>query len=371
MTDTNNVPAVVLPQIHLPVETKDLSKLQRGWLRLAALREEVFNSLQKDELAIQSKLNQIPKETELSAVQTLLGEAKEMQAEMKGKRLHFTNYVSESIIDKAMEFEKRTQALFPAAVEFELNLRKAVVEKQTANNAKQTEVNALKAHIESEHFRIAAAYRLELYNFVMNAYKDCLSQKIKPGKALQSYLEKVRGFMKAQKLSAFIQYERKLVSLDEAKVIYNQVKKYLPKEDLDKALEELDERFSNYKNDLENASKAIKAASKEQAEQVADINEEVNISKATSELIAQAGTFEMTGGPTIKKRKEVVEENTDEWAINVIENFFRNWNACRKYLRVSTWAKLSIGQMAASLGKLVTDDKEIKLSKLQIKEVEK
>lgn len=362
-----NLPAVINK---LPELVNELSPVQLGWLKMAEVRDEVFASLEKDELAIQSALKSVTKIEDLEQVQTKIKNAVELFTEMTGRRLHFTNKLKEKIIDKAMEFEKRSKELIDEAKAAELELRKKVTQENKKAENFEREVAAIKAHIKSECFRIAAEYRIQLRTMALESYETFLKNKKKQtAKEIETYKHSIREFMKAVDLGRSTKFEREYVSLEIAKEIFAEIPAYNKQQDLAEALESLDNIFAMYNEDFKNASKALESIEKQKQEEIKEAENEIEVEAATNTLLAGAESFSFAGGPKLVEKLEIVQENTDQWALAVIAAFLKNWDKCRPQLRVSTWSKLSLAQMAAALGKIAV--KGTKYEGLVIKTIEK
>jgi uncharacterized protein YaaR (DUF327 family) len=206
---------------------------------------------------------------------------------------------------------------------------------------------------------------------VLESYATALKQK-QPVKEIEKYKTAIKDFLSDVKLGKFVPFNLVLVSKDEAKKIYAEIPVYKPAEDLIAAVNSIDEQFAMYAQDLKN-SKAAVAVAEGKVEQVKkDTEELIEIESATNTLVSSAGSLDVTSSAAkIKKTKQVVEENTDAWAMTVLAEFVKNFAAARKTLRISTWSKLSIGQMTAALGKLATEDNDKKFSNLVLKTIEK
>lgn len=339
-----------------------LPPLAQGWLTMASVKKTVFDQLQKDELAIQEKLNSIaipgnPNMTaealnaELKKIQETIAAGKSIYAESKAMRINFTNEIDERLIKAAMAFEKRSEILINEATAKELEFRKVVVAKNSEGEAKQTELNQLEAHIKNEWYRIAAKYRADLDEIITVGYTDALKQKQSPD-TIGEYMEVVKQVLTQTELDGFIVFKRTLVDDAEAGKLFAGIPQYDPAADLQAAYVKLNEAFSMYAEDLKNSEAAIKEQEAALQERQQEAAQDVEITTATNNLTAHAGGLSFSGGPAIKNKVEVLEENNETWALAVLNAFIKNWKECREFLGVRTWSKLTIGQMAVALGKL-------------------
>lgn len=344
--------------LNLPARIEELTPQQKGWLQLAQTKKSLFDDLQKGELEIQQLVSNITDDKELSIVQERLKKAKGIAEEKKGQRLHFTNMLKDKLIDPSMEFEKRNDDLISQAAAHELTLRKDAWEKQQATVARDKEVADYKAFITNEWERKATTYRLELAKMISDAYKDCLTAK-RPVKEMPAFLDTIRKFMSEIKLVPFKQFDRLLIDDKEAGAIYQAVDKYDPTPDLQTALGDLDSRFKMYAEDLKNSEAAIKK-DQEQLKQKESVEQD-NLEQTTAinNLTAQATGTVTTPGVKLNRKYKVVEQNDQEWALNVMRCFLNNFSEAIKHLGVKTWGNLKVSQMADAVAKLYTENEKL------------
>lgn len=350
---------------------KMITPLQQGWLKLAVVRKQTFDTLQAYELEVQALQKAGLESQELEGVQKSLREAKSKAAEAKECRLFFTGMLQDKIIAKSMEFEKRNDEVVKLLVEHEFKLRESANTLAKQNEDVNREKEEFKAHVKNEHYRIAADYRSQLLKLVSDSYVNALSSKF-PVKEIEEYKRSIKGFCADVKLSAFKKFSALLIDSKEMMSIYTSIPKYEPAADLEAAIKSVDEKFSMYANDLKNAEAASARVKAEAHEQEIAIQQEVEIEAAQNTLIASAGTLVMSGGPNtaVKRKWEVVDENTQQWALLVMSAFMANMKELIEYVKVKTWEKLSIGQMAAAIAKGKTE-KNLNFPNLQFKEVKK
>lgn len=353
---------------------KMLMPQQLGWLKLSIEKRNVFTALQNDELKVQELLFKIEEDKDLANVQKRIKEATDIMATSKEQRLTFTNKLKESLIDPAMEFEKRNSELLTYAMTCELELRKEENKKAQAGAALAKEEAQFEAHVKNEYIRIGTAYRMELSKLVTGAYTQALKGPIPPDQ-IPEYLEKTRQFLQEVKLPKFIKFERTLVTDERAKEIFKSVEAYAPDEDLQTALEDLDAKFELYEHDFKNAKKAIAAANAKQAEVEKRMEEEAEQETATNQLMVNVGTYSVDSPKgaktTIKSRFVIVEENTEQWAAAVLSAFIKNWSTAKTMLKVKTWSKLTLMQMGKALADMKTERNELKFDNLKFEVSEK
>lgn len=341
-----------------PALSEALTTQQKGWLMLAATKKELFDTLQKGELFVQSKLKDITQQNDLPTVQAALKEAKETAAENKERRLNFTNMLQEKLIAPSMEFEKRNDAVISEAGKHELKLRTEAWEKQQAGKAKDKEVSDYKTHIVNEYARKATSYRIALQQMISDAYKDCLTAK-RPVKEIPAFLETVKKFMGEIELVKFVPFTRLLINDKEAGEIFQAIEKYDPLPDLKNALTDLDRKFEMYAEDLKHVQKAIEEEERQAQEKIQEEADQLEQTTAINNLTSQATGTIQEPGVRLKQSFKVKEENTEEWALNVMRCFLNNFSSAKELLRVKEWGNLKISQMADAVGKLYTENQKL------------
>jgi hypothetical protein len=330
----------------------NLTPVQNGWLKLADIKTSLFDELQRAELAVQDYINGIDGNP-LDVIQHNIKSAKQVMSDAKSKRLEFTRMIDEKLINPTMEFEKRMAANIEAAAAIELEMRKQAAENAEKQQAIANEIAALKAHIVNEWFRIAAQYRHELERVTLESYSNCLKEK-HPTHAIPAMVQDMKRILNEWKLPEFQKFERKLVSDGLAKEIYDSIEKYNPADDLETAIKNISVIWSTYANDLANVDVAIESIEKHK--QVAEMAFEMDLEfeTATNALIAEAETM-IVETPKVKKEIKIKVDETEQWAKTIVSNFVRLWPYVNQYVRVKSWTKLTIGQMADALAKHINE----------------
>lgn len=329
-----------------------LTQQQNGWLRLADMKSSLFEELQKAELQIQGILAEINSDN--------LKSAKSVMAEAKEKRMSFTRLIDEKLINPAMDYEKRMNQVISAAAVVELEMRKKAEQEALQAQEILNEEAALRTHIINEWFRIAAENRLNYEKAIEASYRNCLSCRV-PVEKVPAMITDMQCILEQFEIPQMQKFNRLLVSEVRAMEIYNSIEKYDPVFDLMKAKKNAAERWVNYEMDLANADAAIKALEKAANERETAIAEEIAIETATNVLIAQAETV-MIETPKIKREMKVIVVESEAWAKAVLVNFIKVFPVDK--LRVKSWSKLTLAQMAEALGKSGAE-----LTNLQMEEV--
>lgn len=330
----------------------NLTPQQNGWIKLSDIKSALFDDLQRAELAVQEYINGI-EGNPLDVVQHNIKSAKQVMADAKSKRLEFTRMIDEKLINPTMEFEKRMAANIESGSAIELELRKQASEAAQSQQMIANESAALKAHIVNEWFRIAAQYRYELERITLESYQNCLKAK-HPVESIPAMVQDMKMILDGWNLPEFQKFERKLVKDGHAKEIFDSIEKYNPANDLQNAKNNVSAIWSTYANDLANADAAIESIEKHKQVAEMAMQMDVELETATNALIAEAETL-IVETPKVKKEMKIVAEETEQWAKTIVSNFVRLWPYCNKYVRVKSWPKLTIGQMADALAKHINE----------------
>ena len=330
----------------------NLTPVQSGWIKLADIKTALFDELQRAELAVQDYMNGI-EGNPLDVVQHNIKSAKQVMADAKAKRLEFTRMIDEKLITPATAFEKRMAEQIEQAAAIELEMRKQAAENAQKQQAIANETAALKAHIVNEWFRIAAQYRHDMERITLESYQNCLKSK-QPVESIPNMIHDMKSILDNWKLPEFQKFERKLVSDGLAKEIYDSIEKYNPADDLETAIKNISVIWSTYSNDLANVDVAIESIEKHK--QIAEMAFEMDLEfeTATNALIAEAETM-IVETPKVKKEIKIKVDESEQWAKTIVSNFVRLWPYVNQYVRVKSWTKLTIGQMADALAKHINE----------------
>lgn len=336
--------------------TTELTTVQQGWLKLADIRNTLFNELQSAELQVQQLTNDGLSSTDFNAVKQTMTTAKKVISDAKEKRLAFTRMIDEKLLTPAMQYEKRAAELIEQLANHELQLRKEEEEKTKQANAIIEEEAEFKAFFLNEGYRIAAEFRGRLAKFINEAYELALKTQMQV-KDIPAHILQYIEIFKAEKPLPYNKFERKLLTEQKARELFNTVPKFQHEAAINEAISDLHKRFETYELDLANAEAAIAAAKKEaeqkEAEQAKKLAEETAVNNLMAK--AEAATID---APKIKRELKIEFENTQAFAAGIIANFLKNMAYCMEYVQVKNYDKLTVGQMANALSKLATETGE-------------
>ena len=336
--------------------TQELTTVQKGWLKLADIRNTLFIDLQNAELQVQQLTNDGLSSTDFNAVKQTMTTAKKVISDAKEKRLAFTRMIDEKLLTPAMQYEKRAAEKIQELAVHELNLRKEEEENaKKANDIIQEEAE-FKAFFLNEGYRISAEFRGRLAKFINEAYELALKTQMQV-KDIPAHILQYIEIFKGEKPLPYNKFERKLLTEQKARELFNTVPKFQHEAAINEAISDLHKRFETYELDLANAEAAIAAAKKEaeqkEAEQAKKLAEETAVNNLMAK--AEAATID---APKIKRELKIEFENTQAFAAGIIANFLKNMAYCMEYVQVKNYDKLTVGQMANALSKLATETGE-------------
>lgn len=337
-----------------------------AWLALAKEKNEVTAEISRRELACQQLL--LPEPATYQEIDTMLASYRKALSDLSDYRKEFTNKITGALIAPQMEPEKRlNEKTNPRYIELSnrsLTLRKDEADRAAKVNALNKERADFKTFIQNEHFRIAAEYRAELRKSITAMYAAWLNDNVQ-----EPAVDTLADLLAKLEVPKIGKFTPALLKREEMIEIFNAI----PKPDyagiLAEAQGSVQEVFANYTADLKNKEAAIAHQQQQQALAVQAEQEQLAQQQAVTTLIATAETVTIET-PKIKKTVEIILVESEGWAKAVMAAFIVNLPNLSKYIRVKSWAKLSIGQMADALSKYATETGEV-FAGLEMKEVEK
>ncbi len=351
---------MTLTSAPLPVSEKQAA----AWLSMAEQKNKLVADLSLMELKSQSILLGV-KEDDVAyeAIDAALASYRKLNSDMIEARKPFTNAIDSGIIQPLMQFEKRVKDNpdYASLVARSLTLRKAESEGVAKVNAKNQEITRFKTHIENEFFRVAAEYRGLLRREILGQYKIALEA------GLSGDTTDIKKMLKTLSIPPIVKFQTADLSNDEMLGIYTGVRKPDYLGIYNEMMKECDEVFANFESDKANAAQAIEHQEQQTKLQEIEDTKALNEEMAMNTLIATSETV-VIDEPKIKRTLQVIVIESEQWAKSVIAAFIVNLPSLQKYIRVKSWSKLSIGQMATYLGQLASDEGVIS-DKLEYTEV--
>lgn len=329
---------------------------QQAWLGLAAKKNEVSTDLAKMELKTQGILQKAKEADNYKAIDALLLQYRNSHKEMVAHRKNFTSIIEEKLIAPMMETEKRVNPKenedYREQETRSLNIRIKEENKAKELNAKIAEKARFKTFVQNEYIRIETEFKTKIRRDIQRHYELCLNAGVQDPE-----LQKLSEFIKTTERPQFNKFGASSLTREEMKVIFDECTPCDWERIFDSLNHDLEFRFANYEQDLHNATEAI-----EHAKQEAELREMEEKQKAQEEtamntLITKAESVEVeVEAPKIKRTLKVVTEESEAWAKAVMVNFITTLPYLTKYIRVKSWAKLSVAQMATYLGQYATDE---------------
>lgn len=346
------------------VTTTDQSILtpqQQGWLKLAEIKVDLFDRLRLDELSCQAELKDF-ESLSLEKMQCNLRQCKHFYSEAKRKRLDFTKMLDDKLYTPSMEFEKRMASMIDDATKLELAKRLAIESEAKEAQLLQNEIAQFKTHIVNEWTRIAHEYRSNLQKIIDSSYINCIKAR-NPVEKLPQMVADLKDILAKFMLDGFVKFQRVLITDQQALEIFQSFDKYDCGGDLAYYQSLVEDKFKMYAHDFN----SIEKLEEEQRIRVAQAEQELKADLAINTLIAQAETL-IVETPKVKREIKIVVIESEAWAMAIMTNFIKNWQYVNKYVKVKSWAKLSIGQMADALAKHMSETGET-FSNLETEEV--
>lgn len=348
-----------------PVSTEVTPTQEKAWIGLALQKNLLSASLKTMELQAQSILLGVMQSQDYKAIDTALIAYRNLNTGMIEHRKPFTNAIDTGIVQPLMAFEKRVKDSpeYATLTARSLALRKAESDRANGANQKNQEIARFKAHVENEFFRVAAEYRGLLRKESVNQYEIALKEKLSGNTA------DIKRMMQTLAVPATNKFQTNLLTGEEMLSIFQGVTKPDYAGMYAEACKDLDKMFANFDSDMANAENALRHV--QEQSKLTEIAETKQLQEnvAINTLIANAETV-IIEEPKIKRNLTVVVVESEVWAKSVMAAFIVNMPHLGKYIRVKSWSKLSIGQMAVALGQL-SSETGITYTNIQLTEVEK
>lgn len=336
-----------------------------AWIGLANTKNGLVANLMKFELQLQGILNGLEGNQDHEQIDSTLAVYKKEFSKMVETRKGFTNMINEKIVEPLMAFEKRVDpAASPEFSKYQsisLALRKKAKEEAERINNINNELGTFKAFVTQEYHRIAAEYEFAMRNEIITLYAQYLERRITPTKEFdEKHLQSIQVPPIGKFTPYYLTYEQmqqahaSIVAPDWAMIYQRCIKFY-------------DETFANFDSDLANADAAIKHAKDQELIATANKRDEVQQQMAVAQLV-NTSSVATVSSPKIKVKYQIEVVESFAWAKTVMVAFMMNESKLQQYIRVKSFEKLNIGQMAEYLAKLATNTghKELGLNYIEI-----
>lgn len=359
---------------------KGLSTTQIGFLFLHDFKSKVIKVLTEKELEAQ-KILMDAGTTEITLIEESLERYRKHFSDVdENIRKMYTSHIKEKLIDPATAITKRIDySNNPEYIKLNsilFSLKKEYENKQRAAQEKEREKNAYISHVKNETVKRIAEYRSAVLKELNTMYSFFLQNKEeKPD------VQAVTDAIVRIQVRPAVKYVRNLISNEEASEIVKELFKTFP--DVDKealkaeSLDLIDSKFRLYENDLaqiKNKPEIISEIKSIGEREIETINQTAELTTSVNSMVASSENkieFVPDFKP-IKKKLAVVNENSEQWHINVIAAYLRT-PGVRNHLRArKNWGTLDVNTMAAALGDFATENPETnKIDTLKYEEIEK
>lgn len=362
----NGVPAVLSPdnlqKYHTLVNTLPKDR-QLAWLTLSGAKLSVETKLQAAELELQKIL--LGWETkDLVELKAAIDKYKEQLKMMPETRKGFTRYL-DGINDSLMVFEKRASGLKPGqkawiedpeslilkANKRFLELRLAEEKRLENEQNKNAEAARFAAHVKNEYVRLESEYKVTLLTTINTAYQQALNDELTDD-GLKQYVKVTEAALREVKLGARNKFNYTINTPEELTALNSTIPAPNYTATLDNAIKFMYEKFQLYFQDRANAEKAKEYHNQKTQQLTGLVQDAATKQMSVNNLVSRGAEVEVqpTGGiPAIKRKMEIVIEDTPEFANRVVSAFLANWADCSKNVRVEKWSNLSVKQMAKAL----------------------
>lgn len=324
---------------------------QSAWLALAAQRNVIVADLQKRELALQALLLNQPKDKLSEQLKTYRLE----HTALVEARRKFTNIIDEKIVQKLMEFEKRTDPktceVYLQAAKDELQYRTDEDTKLKSQQALATETANFKIHFQNQFNNLATNLRVQCNDIIMQAYATCLDAKT-PADQIHVAISAATLAIADLKNGIPEKFVRTHLKDAEALAIFNSLNQpdfaAIKKEYVDS----LPTRFELYANDLANAEQAVELLKQETETTNQQLQQETKNENAANQLVEHAAAYVLPAEghkSVVDVSKIKIVDDDPTWCLKIMAAFITNFQMCFTKLRVTKYSELKISQMCAAL----------------------
>lgn len=361
MSNTLQLPASFKKEGILEIPESVTIPQANSWLKFGEMKNNLSSTLTKLELNAQAKLNALTETSTIQQIQTALDEYRKLHTEMVNERRGVTKHL-DNVTAQLMEFEKRVDPIKNDSF-FSWDQKRIKKVKYAATSAAQVEaknkeIAAFKTHFVNEYVRLAANYETDLLDLLNTEYIGALKAKMQAD-AIPEYTRKLKEILRDTiTIKQPVKFNRVLITdVTEAQNLFNEIKMPDYLSILNRVFAKVDEKFSTYLTDVENASTVIEFTMVESAQEKETITTQAQETQAVNVLIASAETTVLVD-PSIKAIKEkrtIVIENNANWCKKILAESLRNFDFVAGKLKTKTFAAATIKQLAEALSQLESE----------------
>jgi len=378
-SEIQQLPAMQMIEVWKQLDQSIAIDKKVSWLQLCVVKSKTLETLQKEELRLQSLLlnyktsfpDPINWATDkqkiveaLVGLQTALTNYAAGVRQLPEVRKAFTRYL-DKINDQLMEVEKRasTWETFAQAKQFFLDIRAAKEANDSISGTKAQEAENFRAHIKNEYIRLEAEYKVALLSFIKETYAVALEEaklgnkmdEVGVNKIMQSVWESINN-EKVVPVGEKNKFDFKLHTREELLEIMKEPALQMPdfrKPALDEAAKQIRTVFSTYMQDIVQPDKAIEFVKAEEVKEVTQIQGDAARATHVNNLLSGANITSIVdnGGlkQSVKKTVILIKDEDPSWALKIASAFVGHWPVASAQLKIRKWGNLSISQMAAAL----------------------
>lgn len=335
----------------------------QGWINLAAAKNKLVDDLTRLQLAAQGVI--LKPAGSITEREQQLKEYRAAHKAIQDARLgsDVVKRLNE-LLESFMQYEKaqdpKSNEQYKALEQELLNLKKEEQAKAEQAQAKNREMAAYRAHIETSITNMITGFKAAAWREIGVMY----DQALKTGDtAIESA---TIATINEMQLPTPVKYTRVLVNDAEAAEIARQ----FPRPDVAKLREEMvaecRKMFINLESDIAASMNAGAAITEQQAKAVEKEAEQANFIASISAEVTVPDI--VPEGKQLKKKLAITIEETPEFMIAVITQFLKIPNAATLLRTRSKFSSTTVAQMAGAIEKHCNDKQITSLPGLQIKE---
>lgn len=249
-----------------------------------------------------------------------------------------------------------TNPLFASMTAREIMLRKEATSGVNEANEKLQEIAAFKTHCITELQNLACDYRDKLRDIVHQAYIVCIRQKTPPDQVLTA-TNAALAAMRVVSPRDMVPFIYKKLSYDEADKIYQTLVKPDYTGILNDCIKELNDKFTLYANDLQNADQLVEVVEQTYVAEQAQQREQDASKAQAAALYVKATTEVLKVVPGVKPVTEQLQIKRDQankvWVATIMSAFLAHFDICMEKVRTKKdnpdYTTLNIDRMATAL----------------------
>lgn len=381
---TENTPVQVTELKVQVSETRPevIEKMGR-WAEMGRFIHDYIPSLQAGMQAITAPLILNPTVEQIPQAEAILTETKRKYATHKEERVKNTNKFV-AIIDKCIEPEKTGLTVIEQATAGLLKAKQELATQQATVKAKDDELKRIREAIINHIAKKDAEYLVRIEKAVTVAFEAGLNGACPDEASVPTYLSGLKdgGIMNGDVPESFMWMRPPIkpnyATDEEVSEIWAELSDRIQPPTHYQAIwaDKLDEKFGFYGLALKNKEDALRAAKNAELESMAAIQNDKLATEQAAKLEAVASTYTnpSLGVPVTKSLKYdwlIQMDDTPQIAMIIMAAFVANSERCKGGVRVKSWRKLSVEQMASALEWAKKQDENFNVANLNFVKIDK